>query len=252
MTAESPQNRSFFLSVPGVWPDIELIQQKLQNEGIGLAAEHDEQPPRACVKLKHQPFAHEAYFADTIFPFDDTSPKELGLIDSLLTLEFRSGVVESQVAIKKAARILQNLGGRAIRVESTGAMFGWHTFFELLSQHDGHGLFDLCVTCYSFEDAFYTIGMGALGHPDVGQEHNNEFEQTLETIESIALWIANTTPELTTGQTFLFGNQSRQYTLERTPDTRFNERDGRYNPLGTWLVLPVHEPSAEGSLEPQR
>jgi hypothetical protein len=137
------------------------------------------------------------------------------------------------------ANLLQ-AGGRAVRVETSGAAHS-AADWQRLAQHREHdaALFEGYVTFIMKQNSFFSCGMHNLGLPDALLEGDISPDEAGEMLQTFLLFALLDKPDLKSGNTFSLDPQSPRYQLSYEACATYAPDDLFYNPFGMWRLTRV-------------
>jgi uncharacterized protein YegJ (DUF2314 family) len=159
---------------------------------------------------------------------------------SVLYLHFPLDIVAQRERILKFTRLIRELGGIAVKLESSGIAHAWEKWETRLAG----SLFDLyCATTVLVgdEDDYYSCGMHHFGLPECSIPRTIKIETAAELMNRFNAWRINESPDLVADEVLSIESGSPAFRLSRTPDDRHHEDDLFYNPHGVWRLAISNE-----------
>ncbi len=144
----------------------------------------------------------------------------------------------------RVGRALRDAGGLAVRMERSGVAFEWAAWLDLL-ETEPPGLLSLGVIMFRDAESLFTCGMHHFDLPDIELVGGGDEAVAAGWLDAFAGYLLFEDPALTSGHTFRPDEDSPRRVLERWPDHRHAQGDGRHNPFGIWRVLPPGERGLE-------
>lgn len=160
---------------------------------------------------------------------------EIGRHESVVYLEF-DGLMHEQIEwISTATRLLRDLGGYAVKVESCGTAHDWEAW-----EHGTHGnLFDLyClgVVLVGGAEFFASCGMQHFGLADCKVSSEVPMEMAADVMNRFNFFRLAEAPTLLDGHTFSAEEGAPVFRLQLEADQR-DADDLFFNPEGCWNLV---------------
>ena len=157
---------------------------------------------------------------------------------SVVYLHFPLNLPEQRERILKFTRIIRDLGGIAVKVESCGLAHSWERWNELLSGN----LFEVyCAGVVLVGDTghYYSCGMHHFGLPECEVASSTPIEAAAELMNQFNFWQIHDKPTVSSGQTFSVTEKAPRFRSSLQPDTRYDKEDLFHNPHGIWRLTPA-------------
>ncbi|MCA9626666.1 MAG: DUF4261 domain-containing protein [Myxococcales bacterium] len=231
------------LCIPGPWADRTAFLQaavRHQPSGRFLCVGHllSDSTTGERVELDFQgPDAHmrEAFQIAGQGHLDDTLLEAVADHRSVVYLIFPLDFAAEQQRIQRFTSLLRDLGGIALKVESSGIAHSWEHWFELLG---GTRLdqYSACVTLIGGERYYYSCGMHHFGSPDSAISRSVRDTEAAYTLNVFNLYILEESPKLEDGHTFSIAADAPKFRLRHVSDERHSPDDLFHNPQGLWCL----------------
>lgn len=157
---------------------------------------------------------------------------------SVVYMHFRSDMQAERDRLIKFTKLLQQLGGLAIKVESAGVAHDWDRWFSLLEG----SLFDLycaSVLLIGSEDHYYSCGMHHFGLPECAVPTSVDPGEAADLMNRFNFWRISEGPTLHSGHTFSLSKDEPAWLMKLAPDEQHEAEDLFFNPHGVWFLSPV-------------
>lgn len=157
---------------------------------------------------------------------------------SVVYLEFAPDMIAQHALMCNVTQMLHELGGYAVKVESSGIAHTWGRWFELLDGNE----FDWysAVVCLIGSDEYYfSCGMHLFGLPESAVPKSVPMDEATDLINRFNCWRIVDDPVLTLGETFSVSEKAMRYELMLEKDWTHDKGDLFYNPDGVWVLQPV-------------
>ncbi len=157
---------------------------------------------------------------------------------SVVYLHFPLDLPGQHERLLKFTRIIRDLGGIAVKVESCGIAHSWERWEELLSGT----LFDVyCagVVLVRDQDHYYSCGMHHFGLPECEVASSTPVAEAAELMNQFNFWQIHDKPTVSSGETFSLTETAPRFRLALGPDTRSDKEDLFHNPHGVWRLTPA-------------
>ncbi|MCB9587606.1 MAG: DUF4261 domain-containing protein [Polyangiaceae bacterium] len=137
--------------------------------------------------------------------------------------------------IHRFTALLRDIGGIAVKVESSGIAHSWPQWFELIA---GTRLdqYSACVTLIGGQSYYYSCGMHHFGMPDTAVSRSVRDTEAAYTLNVFNMYLLEEAPKLEDGHTFSIAQDAPKFRLRHTPDERHPQDDLFHNPNGLWCL----------------
>lgn len=136
--------------------------------------------------------------------------------------------------------LLRDLGGYAIKIESTGLAHTWDVWHSLVSSRNPFDKYCCFVVLIGDEEQFYSCGMHHFGLPDCQTSRDIPIEEAAEMMNQFNHYQISEQPALESGHTFSLSPESPYYRLDLVDDHRHAADDFFRNPHGLWTMEMVN------------
>lgn len=160
---------------------------------------------------------------------------------SVVYMRFPLDAIGQKKHILKYTSLLRDLGGFAVKVESTGIAHTWDTWDELLSSENPFDQYRCFVILIGDEEQFYSCGMHHFGLPDCQISREIPAEEAADTMNRFNYYQIVEHPELESGHTFSLTPDSPYYRLTLDQDQRHEAEEFFHNPKGLWTMEKVEQ-----------
>jgi hypothetical protein len=154
---------------------------------------------------------------------------------SVVYLHFPVNLQAERTRLIKFTKLLQRLGGHAVKVESSGISHSWDRWFKLL---DG-SLFDLycsAVVLIGDKGHYYSCGMHHFGLPECAVPTTVDLAEAADLMNRFNFWQVAERPTMTSGHTFSLSEDAPVWRLRLKSDDRHETDHPFYNPNGVWVL----------------
>lgn len=159
----------------------------------------------------------------------------VGIHASAVYLKVPPNLVEERAMVAKFTRLLQAIGGVAIKVESAGVAHAWERWNQLLSGAP-FDLYTAAITLVADSDYFYSCGMHNFSLPDCEVPRSFWVEVAAELMNKFNHWQLTEKPVLEDRHTFSLTGTAPHYRLFRVSDSRHESGEPFFNSRGLWRL----------------
>ncbi len=159
----------------------------------------------------------------------------VGAHASVVYLRLPPNLVEEQAKVAKFTRLIQAIGGVAIKVESAGVAHTWERWNQLLSGTP-FDLYSAAITLVADSDYFYSCGMHNFSMPDCEVPRSLGLEIAAELMNEFNHWQLIEKPVLEDRHTFSLTSTAPRYRVFRVSDSRHESGEPHFNPSGLWRL----------------
>ncbi|HSI62517.1 MAG TPA: DUF4261 domain-containing protein [Candidatus Saccharimonadia bacterium] len=159
---------------------------------------------------------------------------------SVVYLHFPLDLPDQRERVLKYSALLRDLGGIAVKVESSGVAHDWERWFSLLSGTPFQR-YTAVVTLVADQEYYYSCGMHHFGLPDCEAPSALSLDDAADLINGFNHFLLIDKPTLVSGHTFSFAQDAPRYRLTHHKDERHDpqEDDLFWNPHGLWRLDAV-------------
>ena len=158
---------------------------------------------------------------------------------SVVYMRFPLDVIAQRERMLTYTTLLQQLGGFAVKVESTGIAHAWDVWGQLLSSEDCFDQYRCFVVLIGDDQHFYSCGMHHFGLPDCQISREIPAEEAAETMNRFNYYQISEQPTMEPGHTFSLTPDAPYYRLALVSDDRHGPDDLFRNPTGLWAMERV-------------
>ncbi len=214
--------------VPGPWRDAREVIDGLQARGV----------PADAARI--EVVADDALADGFQWGPDGATPAAVvaavGACDQAAVIEVAGRLDERAAEVASIGLALRDLGGVAVRMEASGVASAWEPWLERMESGASPSIYAAAVMVVRDVRSMFTVGMHQFDLPDA--------EIDVVAPEDSAAWLAALNlfqlveqPVLASGHTFRPDERHARRVLERWPDHRHRDSDGRHNPFGVWRLV---------------
>lgn len=163
---------------------------------------------------------------------------EVGGHSAVLYLHFPLDILGQRERILKFTRLIRDLGGLAVKLESSGTAHTWEQWESRLTG----SLFDLycaSVVLVGDEEVYYSCGMHHFGLPECAVPRSIQSGAAAGLMNLFSAWLLNERPDLVSGEILNIGSGRPAFRVLAVRDGRHAEDDLFHNPHGLWQLEPV-------------
>lgn len=168
------------------------------------------------------------------------APADLGAIEAHSQVAYlvgTGGSPDAAAALLRAGAVLLDLGGTAVRVDSSALAHSAAEWRELSAQaNDMQALYRAYVGLVSDGTGFSSCGMHNLGLPDALISARMDVATAAALLEAFLLYLLTERPFLHDGHGFSLDAASSAYRLFREDCTAYSPDDPCFNPYGIWRL----------------
>lgn len=155
--------------------------------------------------------------------------------ESVVYLHFSIDIQAERERVVKFTKLLQQLGGYAVKVESAGTAHAWDRWFSLLNG----SLFDLycsVAVLIGGEDHYYSCGMHHFGLPECAVPTTVDLGEAADLMNRFNFWQIDEHPTMKSGHTFSLSQDAPVWRLALEDDERYEAEHPFFNPHGVWVL----------------
>ncbi len=242
-TAQHSQVIETILCIPGGWEDrSDFLRRVVTHEpkgrfmfaGLILADVHEknhvglEVHPRDPQMRRAFELAGQGKLGDPVLSAVDTHT-------SVVYLRVPPNLSDERAKVAKFTKLLQAIGGTAIKVESAGVAHTWERWNQLLAGTP-FDLYTAAITLVADRDYFYSCGMHNFSLPDCEVPRSLGVEVAAELMNKFNHWQLREKPVLEDRHTFSLASGAPRYRVLRVSDSRHESGDPFFNPRGLWRL----------------
>ena len=158
--------------------------------------------------------------------------------ESTVYLHFSLDLRAERERLIKFTRLLQELGGHAVKVESAGCAHTWERWFALLNGSP-FDLYCAAVVLIGGQGHYYSCGMHHFGLPDCAVPGTLMPADAADLMNRFNHWQITEAPALESGHTFSLAADEPTWRLTLEEDDRHAAEDLFFNPHGLWTLSPA-------------
>lgn len=130
--------------------------------------------------------------------------------------------------------VLRQVGGIAVKVESSGSAHEWDTWFARIQSNNPFDWYRALVVLIGDSRLFYSCGMHLFGLADVEVSRELEASEAADLMNRFNYWRMVEEPSLASGETFSVSADAPRFVLRQQPDARHPVGELFHNPQGLW------------------
>jgi hypothetical protein len=154
-------------------------------------------------------------------------------------LHFPLLVSSAQARLKNFTTAIRQIGGYALKIESSGNAHEWEVWDQILDSDNPFDLYRGFVTLIGDEDSYYSCGMHHFSLPDSQVSKQLDIDEAADLLNRFNYYRILENPLLEDGHTFSLSENSPWYKLSYIPDHRHEDDDLFHNPFGLMCLNPV-------------
>ena len=232
------------LCVPGQWADASDFASKVaaldghySDAGFLLARAGDTDRIKVDIGPA-EPRLALAFRVACQGKIDEDTLRVLSRHTSVAYLYFPADLAAQSALIIKFSRLMERVGGLAVKVETCGVAHSWAQWAILL-KGALPGQYAAGVTLVTSADFYYSCGMHNFGLPDCEVPGAMDFDSAMHLMNQFNLWRLSALPSLSDGHSFSLGKDAPSYRLYHQPDQRHADHAPLSNPHGLWRLNPA-------------
>jgi len=233
--------------IPGSWEDrSDFIRQVAEFEENGryfydgtVLADVREQDQVRIEFLGRHPRMLDAFLAASRGDLSTELQQRIAAHRSSIYLRFTADFVEERSRLLKYTELARQLGGIAIKIESSGVGHSWERWFQLVGSQNAFDWYCAVVMLLAAESFYYSCGMHQFKLPDAALEKHLDARESANLLNKFNYWRMIEPRELKPGETFQLDDSVRHYRLELRPDRMNPPGDLFHNPYGLWHLALV-------------
>lgn len=241
-------NQEAMLCIPGTWKDrTECVQRVVTHtKGDFMFAGAILANPKG---KDHIPLEFCGPYDDMRQAFEIAGQGKLALEvlaqiathNSVVYMRFPLDVIRQRKRMLLFTSLVRDIGGFAIKVESTGIAHDWDVWHSLISSENPFDQYRCFVVPIGDEDQFYSCGMHHFGLPDCQISRAIPIEKAADTMNRFNYYQIVEQPTLGSGHTFSLTPDAPHYRITLGEDHRHESDDLFRNPNGLWTMEQVEQ-----------
>jgi uncharacterized protein YegJ (DUF2314 family) len=236
-------NRELILCIPGPWSDRNgFLRQVITSQPTGrfmfaggVLADIVAKDHVALEFCGKDPRMAESFKIAGQGKMPASCLEEISRHSAVLYLHFPLEIVAQRDRLLKFTKLVRELGGMAVKLESSGIAHTWEAWEARLTG----SLFDLycaAVVLVGDQDVYYSCGMHHFGLPESAVSRTVDVESAADLMNRFNFWRINDRPTLASGETFSLSADRPAFRLRLEPDSRHPADDLFHNPAGVWRL----------------
>jgi hypothetical protein len=236
------------LCVPGPWRDrSDFVRQVTTIEANGryfydgsMLVDVREQDQLRVQLLRHHPRMVDAFRAAGRGDISAELEKKIAQHQSSIYLRFPANFVEERTRVLKYTGLARQLGGIAIKIESSGVGHAWERWFRLLGSQNEFDWYCAVVMLLADERIYYSCGMHHFGLADAAIGNHLAARDAGNLLNKFNYWRIIEPRELKSGDTFRLDDSNRRYRVDLGRDQINPAEDLFHNPHGLWFLTSLN------------
>jgi len=165
---------------------------------------------------------------------------------SSIYLRFAANFVEERTRVLKYTELARQLGGMAIKIESSGVGHAWERWFHLLASQNEFDWYCAVVMLLADEGIYYSCGMHHFGLADAAIGKHLAPRNAGNLLNKFNYWRIVEPRELKSGDIFRLDDSNRRYRVDLKRDQINPTEDLFHNPQGLWFLtlLNTEDPAS--------
>lgn len=137
--------------------------------------------------------------------------------------------------ITKYSQLLRDLGGTAVKLDSSGAAHEWDRWLQQVNAEDWP-LYGATVVLVGGDTHFYSCGMHHFGLAECAVPRDMPPADAAELMNRFNMWRISEDPVFESGHTFSLHADAPRWRLQHQDDTEHAPGTGFHNPHGVWVL----------------
>ena len=239
-------NDEMIVCIPGTWESrkdfLEAIVTKTQGEFMfaGMILAHPKGKDHVQLDFcdPDSQMAEAFSYAGQGKLSDETLDK-IAQHRSVIYLHFPLDIASQRLRLVKFTEVIQQCGGIAVKLETSGIAHEWERWFSLLRSDNPFDTYCACTVLIGDEGHYYSCGMHNFGLPDAQISTSFDIEEAADLLNQFNYYRIVEKPELESGHTFSLTPDSPRYRIELLMDDRYPEDHLFHNTHGLWNLTRV-------------
>ncbi|RYD32847.1 MAG: DUF4261 domain-containing protein [Verrucomicrobiaceae bacterium] len=152
-------------------------------------------------------------------------------------LHFPLNWLEQRERLVKFTKALQEAGGFAVNVESSGVAHEWDRWFSLLTG-SSFDVYCSAVTLIGAAERYKSCGMHHFGLPECSLSRDIDVHEAADLMNRFNMYQIDERPRLASGHTFSLDAETPCFRLTLSADSSYDPDDPFHNPHGVWDLEP--------------
>jgi hypothetical protein len=144
-----------------------------------------------------------------------------------------------RVNLSEFTDVLEEIGGYAIKVETSGVAHEFQRWQELLQSGNEFYFYVALVTLVGMEEYFYSCGMHNFGLPDCCMKPTTNPKDAAYIMNVFNMFLISESPDIVDGHTFNISEDTPSYHLILKEDFIYKGDEYFGNPFGRWVLEEV-------------
>lgn len=241
-------DRELIIAIPGPWNDrAEFLSGVIAStKGEFMFAGNILANPKAkdhiAVELyEAEPHMGEAFEYAGQGKLKQDTIKAIAEHKTTAYLHFPLDVSGEQARLKMFTAVIRQIGGVALKIESSGTALEWEVWDEILDSTNPFDLYRGFVTLIGDEGSYYSCGMHHFGLPESQVPRSLDVREAADLLNRFNYYRMVENPEFKDGHTFSLSEERPWYRLSLLPDQRHESVDLFHNPYGVWDMEPAEQ-----------
>ncbi len=252
-TEQDDVGQEAMVCIPGPWEDrTEFVQRVVTHTAgdflfaggvLAYAKGKDHVPLEFCERIENMRHAFETAGQGKLPP---ELLDQIASHKSVVYVRFPLDAIAQRQRMLSFTSLIRELGGYAIKIESTGVAHTWDVWRGLISSDNPFDQYRCFVVLIEDEAQFYSCGMHHFGLPDCQIGREIPIEEAAHTMNRFNYYQLIEQPSLESGHTFSLAPDSPSYRITLVADQRHETDDLFRNPSGLWTLERVEQSPAHG------
>ena len=229
------------IGIPGPWKDNkDLIERIVTTTGgkfmwLGLILMNPREKDHVTTELyEADPQMRDAFKYAAQGKLSEKTLDDIANHLSTLYLHFPLAISGQQERLKRFTGVVKEVGGIAVKIETSGVAHNWETWEEILNSDNPFDLYRGFVTLAADEDCYYSCGMHHFSLPEIQVPRSLEIAEAADLMNRFNYYQIVEKPPLSSGHTFSLTPDSPRYRLNLLEDRRHEPEHLFHNSYGVW------------------
>lgn len=237
---------TLMLCIPGDWEDrTDLVVRMAQASGGqtlflgGILAKPSEGVHVHLDLVEHTPRISKSFRVAGQGKLSEALLQQVAEHRTVAYLHFDISFILERSKLTEFSRLMQSVGGIAVKVESTGLAHDWETWHRLTGSDSSFDWYCSMVVLIKDTDAYYSCGMHHFLLEDVEVPSDLGPEDGADLINQFNFWRINEEAKIANGHTFSLSKDSPRFRMKKAADHRHEPGDLFHNTHGVWRLERV-------------
>lgn len=162
-------------------------------------------------------------------------------------LRFPLPVTGQQARLQRFTEVIREIGGLAVKIESSGVAHEWSAWEAILSSENPFDLYRGFVTLVGDDNHYFSCGMHHFDLSEAQVSRSVDITEAADLLNRFNYYRIVENPHLESGHPFSLSEDSHWYRLEWVADHRHATNDLFHNLHGVWNLNPVEQGAPVGA-----